>query len=177
MATVPGAASRNAETSGAEPVIEARGLRMRYGSTDVLHGLDIRANRGEVLALLGPNGTGKTTTIEILEGFRKRSAGEVRVLGADPNHGDEAWRAQLGIVLVPAAFLFDGLGMRSALLPDAMSAAEIGESWRQVETICVLGVWAIVGFVVAPVVLRRMARRESGSSVAARTERTVQPPA
>jgi ABC-2 type transport system ATP-binding protein len=87
------------ETSGAEPVIETRDLRMRYGSTDVLQGLDIRADRGEVLALLGPNGAGKTTTIEILEGFRKRSAGEVRVLGIDPNHGDEAWRARLGIVL------------------------------------------------------------------------------
>lgn len=72
---------------------------MRYGSTDVLRGVDLRADRGEVLALLGPNGAGKTTTIEILESFRSRSAGEVRVLGADPDTGDEAWRARLGIVL------------------------------------------------------------------------------
>jgi ABC-2 type transport system ATP-binding protein len=84
---------------GTAPVVETRGLRMRYGSTDVLHGVDLRLHRGEVLALLGPNGAGKTTTIEILEGFRKRSAGEVRVLGTDPIHGDEAWRARLGIVL------------------------------------------------------------------------------
>jgi ABC-2 type transport system ATP-binding protein len=82
-----------------ELTIETRDLRMRYGSKDVLRGVDLRAYRGEVLALLGPNGAGKTTTIEILAGFRKRSAGEVRVLGADPNHGDEAWRARLGIVL------------------------------------------------------------------------------
>jgi ABC-2 type transport system ATP-binding protein len=81
------------------PVIDVRGLRMRYGSTDVLHGVDIRVHRGEVLALLGPNGAGKTTAIEILEGFRQRSAGEVRVLDTDPNDGDEAWRARLGIVL------------------------------------------------------------------------------
>jgi ABC-2 type transport system ATP-binding protein len=72
---------------------------MRYGSTDVLSGVTFQAHRGEVLALLGPNGAGKTTTIEILEGFRKRSAGEVSVLGADPARGDEAWRAGLGIVL------------------------------------------------------------------------------
>ncbi|WP_279581311.1 ABC transporter ATP-binding protein [Fodinicola feengrottensis] len=72
---------------------------MRYGSTDVLHGVDLHAYRGEVLALLGPNGAGKTTTIEILEGFRKRSAGEVRVLGVDPDRGDEAWQARLGVVL------------------------------------------------------------------------------
>jgi ABC-2 type transport system ATP-binding protein len=82
-----------------EPVIEVRGLRMRYGPVDVLRGVEFVARRGEVLTLLGPNGAGKTTTIEILEGFRMRSAGEVRVLGVDPARGDEAWRARLGVVL------------------------------------------------------------------------------
>ncbi|MEV5537221.1 ABC transporter permease [Saccharopolyspora shandongensis] len=67
-----------------------------------------------------------------------------------------------------------GLGMRSALLPDALAAAEIGESWRHLETVGVLGLWAVIGLVVAPVVLRRMARRESGSSVAARREKAMQ---
>src|SRR5690606_27440635 len=84
---------------GDRPVIVVRDLRMRYGTTDVLHGVGFAARRGEVLALLGPNGAGKTTTIEILEGFRIRSAGDVSVLGADPAHGDERWRARLGIVL------------------------------------------------------------------------------
>jgi ABC-2 type transport system permease protein len=59
-----------------------------------------------------------------------------------------------------------GLGMRAALLPDAMSVVEIGASWRHLETIAALGAWAVIGFVVAPIVLRRMARRESGSRVA-----------
>src|SRR5690242_3791861 len=72
---------------------------MRYGSTDVLTGVTFSAHAGEVLALLGPNGAGKTTTIEILEGFRMRSAGHVRVLGVDPAHGDERWRSRLGVVL------------------------------------------------------------------------------
>lgn len=80
-------------------MIEVDGLRMRYGSTDVLTGVDFRAHRGEVLALLGPNGAGKSTTIEILEGFRQRSAGSVRVLGSDPAAGSEAWRARIGVVL------------------------------------------------------------------------------
>jgi ABC-2 type transport system ATP-binding protein len=80
-------------------VVEVAGLRMRYGKTDVLRGVSFAARRGEVLALLGPNGAGKTTTIEILEGFRMRSAGEVSVLGTDPAHGGEAWRARIGIVL------------------------------------------------------------------------------
>ena len=74
-------------------------LRMRYGTTDVLHGIDFEIRTGEVVALLGPNGAGKTTTIEILEGFRARSAGRVSVLGADPEHAGEQWRARLGVVL------------------------------------------------------------------------------
>ncbi|MET7459846.1 ABC transporter ATP-binding protein [Nonomuraea sp. NPDC005501] len=80
-------------------VLDVDGLRMRYGSLDVLHDVTFQARHGEVLALLGPNGAGKTTTIEILEGFRTRSQGRVSVLGADPTHGDERWRARLGIVL------------------------------------------------------------------------------
>src|SRR5699024_12393231 len=80
-------------------VIEVTDRRMRYGDKDVLLGETCTLEHGEVVALLGPNGAGKTTTIEILEGFRKRSAGDVSVLGVDPDHGDERWRACLGIVL------------------------------------------------------------------------------
>jgi ABC-2 type transport system ATP-binding protein len=84
---------------GAAAVLAAEGLCMRYGAAEVLHGVGFRAEHGEVLCLLGPNGAGKTTTIEILEGFRMRSAGQVEVLGTDPAHGDERWRARIGIVL------------------------------------------------------------------------------
>ena len=66
-----------------------------------------------------------------------------------------------------------GLGMRSALLPNAMTAVEIGHSWRHLATFGVLSAWAIAGLVLAPVVLRRMARRESGSNVAARREKVM----
>jgi ABC-2 type transport system permease protein len=66
------------------------------------------------------------------------------------------------------------LGMRSALLPDGAVGVEIGESWRQLETIGVLGAWAVLGLLLAPIVLRRMARRESGSSVAERREKALQ---
>ncbi len=79
--------------------IEARGLRMRYGTTEVLRGLDFTVNRGEVVALLGPNGAGKTTTIEILEGFRTPTGGEVSVLDVAPLTGGESWRARTGVVL------------------------------------------------------------------------------
>jgi ABC-2 type transport system ATP-binding protein len=80
-------------------VLDVRDLRMRYGRNDVLTGVSFAARRGEVLTLLGPNGAGKTTTIEILEGFRMRSAGQVSVLGTDPAHGGEPWRARIGVVL------------------------------------------------------------------------------
>jgi ABC-2 type transport system permease protein len=67
-----------------------------------------------------------------------------------------------------------GLGMRSAFLPDAASALEIGGSWRTLETVAVLGAWAVAGLVIAPVVLRRMARRQSGSQVEAAREQAMQ---
>jgi ABC-2 type transport system permease protein len=67
-----------------------------------------------------------------------------------------------------------GLGMRSALLPSAAVSVELGGSWRHLETIGVLGAWALLGLIVAPIVLRRMARRESGSRVAERREKLLQ---
>lgn len=66
-----------------------------------------------------------------------------------------------------------GLGMRSAMLPDALTSVEIGQSWRHLETVGVLGGWAVLGLILAPIVLRRMARRESGSAVAARREQAM----
>ncbi|MGW2817888.1 ABC transporter ATP-binding protein [Streptomyces sp. NPDC001415] len=82
-----------------EVVLDVEGLRMRYGSTDVLHDVNFQVRQGEVMCLLGPNGAGKTTTIEVMEGFRMRSAGRVEVLGTDPAHADERWRARVGVVL------------------------------------------------------------------------------
>lgn len=66
-----------------------------------------------------------------------------------------------------------GLGMRSAMLPDSLVSVEIGESWRHLETVGVLGAWAVIGLVLAPIVLRRMARRESGSRVAERRDKAM----
>jgi ABC-2 type transport system ATP-binding protein len=61
--------------------------------------VELRVHRGEIFAFLGPNGAGKTTTVEILEGHRRRTGGEVRVLGSDPQHADRDWRARVGVVL------------------------------------------------------------------------------
>ncbi len=80
-----------------ETVVEVRGLRMRYGSRDVLADVDLDVRRGEVVCLLGPNGAGETTKVP--EGFRLPSAGHVRVLGEDPASAGEDWRARIGVVL------------------------------------------------------------------------------
>ncbi|MEU5724278.1 ABC transporter ATP-binding protein [Micromonospora sp. NPDC047738] len=101
-----------------ELAISVRGLRKAYGDNVAVAGVDLDVHRGEVFALLGPNGAGKTTTVEILEGYRQRDAGEVRVLGVDPElvsgsrlrgsqarssraprHPARDWRSRVGIVL------------------------------------------------------------------------------
>ena len=79
--------------------IQVSDLRMRYGDLEAVRGLDLEVGHGEIFAFLGPNGAGKTTTAEILEGFRSRSAGEVLVLGQDPQTATSAWRDRIGIVL------------------------------------------------------------------------------
>ncbi|MEV6694127.1 ABC transporter ATP-binding protein [Micromonospora sp. NPDC051196] len=79
--------------------IHVRGLRKAYGDNVAVAGLDLDVHRGEVFALLGPNGAGKSTTVEILEGYRHRDSGEVRVLGIDPTEATPQWRARVGIVL------------------------------------------------------------------------------
>ena len=82
-----------------EKVISISGLHMSYGATEAVCGIDLEVNRGEVFAFLGPNGAGKTTTVEILEGYRKRTGGEVSVLGEDPERAGREWRERIGIVL------------------------------------------------------------------------------
>ncbi|MFT7866645.1 MULTISPECIES: ABC transporter ATP-binding protein [Amycolatopsis] len=82
--------------------VSVRGLRKQYPGHLAVAGLDLEIAQGEVFALLGPNGAGKTTTVEILEGHRRRTAGEVTVLGEDPGTAGRAWRARLGIVLQTA---------------------------------------------------------------------------
>ncbi|HZH20072.1 MAG TPA: ABC transporter permease [Geodermatophilus sp.] len=80
--------------------------------------------------------------------------------------------------LQPVAQVFPvywlGLGMRSAFLPDAAAAAELTDSWRTGQVALVLTAWAVVGLLATPVVLRRMARRQSGSQVAAARDAAAQ---
>jgi ABC-2 type transport system ATP-binding protein len=83
--------------------IEVQGLRKAYGDVEAVAGVSFSVAAGEVFTLLGPNGAGKTTITEILEGYRARTAGDVRVLGHDPEHAERALHERVGIVLQEAA--------------------------------------------------------------------------
>jgi ABC-2 type transport system ATP-binding protein len=88
----------------ASPAIEVTDLHKAYGPVEAVRGLSFEVGRGEVFGLLGPNGAGKTTTVEILEGYRRRSAGHVRVLGHDPATRDRDLQQRVGIVLQSCGF-------------------------------------------------------------------------
>jgi ABC-2 type transport system ATP-binding protein len=83
--------------------VQVRDLRKSYGPLEVLQGVSFEIEAGEVFGLLGPNGAGKTTTVEILEGYRKRDGGAVRVLGNDPVGAGADWRDRIGVVLQSSA--------------------------------------------------------------------------
>ncbi len=81
------------------PAIVVERLRKDYGKMRAVDGVSFQVQRGEIYALLGPNGAGKTSTVEILEGHRRRSGGTVWVLGFDPGAGDRHFRERVGVVL------------------------------------------------------------------------------
>jgi len=84
--------------------IEVRGLVKRYDRVTAVDGISFAVPRGTVFAFLGPNGAGKTTTVEILEGLRRRTDGEVRVLGLDPWDEGRTLHHQVGVI--PQDFRF-----------------------------------------------------------------------
>ncbi|GAB96048.1 ABC-2 type transport system ATP-binding protein [Kineosphaera limosa] len=88
--------------------VRCRGLRRRYGrgsgAFEAVRGVDLHARAGEMFALLGTNGAGKTSTLEVLEGLARPSAGQVQVLGLDPYTQRRKVRPSIGIMLQEAGF-------------------------------------------------------------------------
>ena len=95
--------------------ITVSGLRKKYDDFEAVRGIDFEVAQGEVFGLLGPNGAGKTTTVEILEGLRPRTAGEVSVLGYDPENEPRAVKDRIGVSL------------QATNLPDKMQVLEACE--------------------------------------------------
>ncbi|KJK56783.1 ABC transporter ATP-binding protein [Saccharothrix sp. ST-888] len=109
-------------SSPTPPAVEVRGLQRRYGPAgsagfDAVRGLDLTVRRGELFALLGTNGAGKTSTMELIEGMAAPTAGTVRVLGHDPHRERAAVRPRIGIMLQEGGF------------PSDLTVAETGRTW------------------------------------------------
>ena len=94
--------------------IAVRDLSKSYDGVEAVSGISFEVEQGEVFGLLGPNGAGKTTTVEILEGYRRRDAGEVEVLGTDPAAAGGDWRERIGVVLQSSA-MYETLTVREML--------------------------------------------------------------
>jgi ABC-2 type transport system ATP-binding protein len=105
--------------SKTQAAIAVRDLWKRYGGHAAVRGIDFEVARGEVFGILGPNGAGKTTTVEILEGFRDRSGGDVRVLGIDPVDQPLELRRRLGVV------------PQEGGLPGELSVSEVLDMFRR----------------------------------------------
>ncbi|MFD9595251.1 ABC transporter ATP-binding protein [Kitasatospora sp. NPDC059973] len=107
--------------TASDPVIEVTDLHRHYGSgaTDfhAVRGVDLTVGRGELFALLGTNGAGKTSAMELIEGLAAPTAGTVRVLGHDPYRERAALRPRIGIMLQEGGF------------PGDLTVAETGRSW------------------------------------------------
>ena len=118
------------EQPATEYAVIVDGLVKEYEGRRVVDGLSFAIWRGEVFALLGPNGAGKTTTIEILEGYRRRDAGHVRVLGLDPWRDGDRVKPRIGVMLqsggiYPTATPRELLELFAAFYPDPLDPREL----------------------------------------------------
>ena len=115
------------------PVIEARGLTKRYGRAVAVDGIDLAVEKGEVFGLLGPNGSGKTTTILLLLGLTEPSAGEIRVLGLDPLRQPLAVKRRVGYLPDQIGF-YDHLTARENLAYTArLAGIPVAEARRRID--------------------------------------------
>jgi ABC-2 type transport system ATP-binding protein len=125
----PAGDPRLAAAGGGDPAISVRGLRKAYGEIVAADGVSFTVGHGEIFGLIGPNGSGKTTIVECLQGLRSRDAGEVRVLGLDPATHSSELRRRIGSQLQESA-LPDRMKVWEALDLFAALASEPAD-WRR----------------------------------------------
>ena len=111
-----------------QPILELRGIRAGYGSIEVLHGIDLQVNTGEVVALLGPNGAGKSTTIKVIAGLLKPSAGQVLVAGRNVTGASAHTLARAGLCTIPEGRgVFPNLTVRDNLVMATYSGHRLSD--------------------------------------------------
>jgi ABC-2 type transport system ATP-binding protein len=122
MTSTRAIATQTSPRSGTDPpllAVQVRGLRRAYGegpsAYEAVRGVDLNVTTGSITALLGTNGAGKTSTLEVLEGLAPATGGEVRMLGLDPIADRAAIRARTGVLLQRSGFSGD-LTVRETLL-------------------------------------------------------------
>jgi branched-chain amino acid transport system ATP-binding protein len=116
--------------SAAQALIEARGVHAWYGSSHVLHGVDLALARGETIGLLGRNGMGKSTLIRTLLGIVREREGRIHVAGRDVSHARPHEVARLGVAYVPEGRgIFPNLSVRENLVMAARPARDGRRDW------------------------------------------------
>jgi ABC-2 type transport system ATP-binding protein len=117
-----------------DPIIEVEGLTKRYGSTVAVHDVSFEVAEGEIFGILGPNGSGKTTTVETLQGLRRPDGGRLRVLGLDPTEQAQQLRRRIGSQLQESALpdrlkVWEALDLFSSLAPGGPDWPVLLEQW------------------------------------------------
>jgi len=118
--------------------ITVRGLCKRYGSVRAVDGVSFDVSTGEIFGILGPNGSGKTTTLECLQGLRHRDGGDITVLGLDPLRETEQLRRRIGSQLQESALpehlrVGEALRLFAAATPGARAWEDLMQEWGLAE--------------------------------------------
>jgi len=116
--------------SGSELIVDARGIHAWYGSSHVLHGIDLQIARGQTVGLLGRNGMGKSTLIRTLLGHVTQREGHIALFGEDASHARPHEVARLGIAYVPEGRgVFPNLSVRENLVMAARRGRDGRHDW------------------------------------------------
>ena len=117
-------------TSMNDPILQARGIHAWYGSSHVLHGIDLQIARGETVGLLGRNGMGKSTLIRTLLGHVTQRDGLIHLFGQDISKAQPHEVARRGVAYVPEGRgIFPNLTVRENLIMAARPASDTGRGW------------------------------------------------
>ncbi|ROO85620.1 branched-chain amino acid transport system ATP-binding protein [Actinocorallia herbida] len=126
----------NEAPPSAAPLLDVRGLAAGYGRKQVLHGVGLRVEAGEIVTLMGHNGAGKTTTIRTVLGALRPRSGTIRISGADTTRHPVRKVVAAGVALIPSErFVFPDLSVHDNLLLGAANAPSGSDTAERLATV------------------------------------------